>query len=96
MMIRGREFRRIEEYLSTIQYKVWHFWWPRVVIPSNASRCYAAARVKPNGNVLVQLDLDFWKDQNVGWCGLDQCNREGSASDWFGASADWITIYSGK
>jgi hypothetical protein len=82
--------------LSTIQDKVWHFWGARVVIPSNTSRCYAAARVRPNVNGLVQLGVDFWKDQSVGWCGLDQCNTGGSASDWYGASSDWIVIYSGK
>ena len=82
--------------LSAIQDKVWHFWGPRVVIPSNASRCYAAARVKPTGNALVQLGVDFWKDQTADWCGLDQCNTGGSASDWYGAASDWITIYSGK
>lgn len=82
--------------LSTIPDKVWHFWGSRVIIPSNASRCFAAARVRLTGNALVQLGLDFWKDQNIGWCGLDQCNTEGSTSDWYGASLDWITIYSGK
>ncbi len=82
--------------LSSIQDKVWHFWGPRVLIPFYASRCYAAARVRPNGNAVVQLGLDFWKDQNVGWCGLDQCNTQGSASDWYGAAQDWIMIYSGK
>ncbi len=82
--------------LSDVPDKVWHFGGARPIIPTNATRCYAAARVKPSGNALVQLGVDFWKDQNVNWCGLDQCNTEGSASDWYGASSDWITIYSGK
>jgi hypothetical protein len=82
--------------LSTVTDKVWHFWGKRVLIPATATRCYAAARVKPNGNALIQLGLDFWKDQYSGWCGLDQCNTEGSASNWYDASSDWITIYSGK
>ncbi len=82
--------------LSTATDKVWHFWGSRVLIPASATQCYAAARVKPNGNALVQIGLDFWIDQYSGWCGLNQCNTEGSASDWHNASGGWIIIYSGR
>jgi hypothetical protein len=82
--------------LSSIPDKAWHFGGARPTIPVNATRCYASARIKLSGNALAQLGVDFWKDQSTNWCGLDQCNTEGSASDWYGASSDWITIYSGK
>lgn len=82
--------------LSDAPDKVWHFGGARSIIPANATRCYASARVKPNGNALVQLGVDFWKDQTANWCGFNQCNTEGSASDWYGISSTWITIYSGK
>jgi hypothetical protein len=84
--------------LSTAPDRVWHWWGSRVVIPQGATKCWSAARVHPVGNGLVQIGADWWKDQTTGWCGLDQCNYEAFASDWFGATpnSDWIEITAGK
>lgn len=82
--------------LSSIKDRVWHFGGSRGIIPSGASLCYAEARVKPQGVALVQLGLDFWINQTALWCGYNQCNTEGAASDWFAESIDWIIISTPK
>jgi hypothetical protein len=84
--------------LSAATERVWHWWGSRAIIPQGATRCWASARVRPIGNAIVQIGADWWKDQAIGWCGMDQCNYEAFASDWFGATPnnDWIDITAGK
>lgn len=80
--------------LSSRADRVWHPIGKRAIVPSGATQCYASARVKPEGNALVQVGLDFWANQTAGYCGPELCNREGSGSNWYGESVDWIIISS--
>lgn len=81
--------------IDTKPSNVWHFGTMRPAIPAGSTRCYGKTRVKPEGSALVQVGVDFWKDTTIGWCGLDQCNTEGSGSDWYKATGDWMIITSG-
>ena len=82
--------------LSSRLDRVWHFGGSRAVIPAGVSKCYTEARVKPEGNALVQLGGDFWISQTADWCGWRQCNTEAFASDWYDSSNGWVTISAGK
>lgn len=72
--------------------RVWHFGGSRTIIPAGATLCYAEARVKPQGAAIVQLGLDYWKTDSIGWCGYNICNTEAAGSDWYGESSDWLII----
>lgn len=81
-------------YLDSKPDRVWHAIGKRAIIPPGATRCYASARVKPNGNSLVQVGLDFWVNQTASYCGPELCNKKASGSNWYGESLDWIIISS--
>ncbi|MEW6584837.1 MAG: hypothetical protein AB1442_04395 [Nitrospirota bacterium] len=80
--------------LSSGSDRVWHPIGKRETVPVGATRCYASARVKPDGEALVQVGLDFWVNETVGYCGPELCNKEASGSNWYGESVDWIIISS--
>jgi hypothetical protein len=80
--------------LSSITDRVWHPIGKRTAVPVGATRCYASARVKPEGGALVQVGLDFWVNQTASYCGTGYCNKEASGSNWYGKSLDWIIISS--
>ncbi len=70
----------------------WHTGGERAVVPENAERCFAEARVRINGPAWFQMGIDYWIDQTSGWAGYNVNNTEGAVSDWYYGTTDWIVV----
>ncbi len=77
---------------SDVSDKVWHAGGERAVVPEDAERCFAEARVKINGPVWFQMGIDYWINQWASWAGTNVNNTEGAVSDWYYGTTDWTVV----
>lgn len=78
---------------SNIPDKVWHVWNnPRVIVPANAERCWLEVRYRITGSALIQVGIDFWRDNTSPWAGYNVNNIEAGVSDWYYNQDGWHTI----
>jgi hypothetical protein len=71
--------------------RVWHFWSPshRAALPSgHLAGCTVKARVKLSPGALLQVGMDYWRNQTVGY-GPGGNNHEAGASNWYFPSSQW-------
>jgi hypothetical protein len=71
--------------------RVWHFWSasPRASLPSgNLVGCTVKARVRISPGALLQMGMDYWRNQTVAY-GPGGNNHEAGASSWYFPSPQW-------
>jgi len=71
--------------------RVWHFWSPspRAALPSgHRAGCTVKARVKISPGALLQMGMDYWRNQTVVY-GPGGNNHEAGASNWYFPSDQW-------
>ncbi len=71
--------------------RVWHFWppSPRATLPAGRLEgCTVRARVKISPGALLQMGMDYWRNQTVGY-GAGGNNHEAGASNWYFPSERW-------
>jgi len=77
---------------STVSDRVWHAGGERAVVPEDAERCFAEARIRIDGPAWFQMGIDYWIDQTASWDGTNVNNTEGAVSDWYYGTTDWIVV----
>ena len=71
--------------------RVWHFWSPspRAALPSgHLAGCTVKARVKVSRGALLQVGMDYWRNQTIAY-GVGGNNHEAGASNWYFPSDQW-------
>ena len=75
--------------------RIWHFWSysGRANPPAGELEgCRASARVRISGGALLQLGMDYWRDQTSLWAPHSQNNHEAGVSHWYFPSPDWQEV----
>ncbi len=71
--------------------RVWHFWSPspRAALPSgHLEGCTVKARVRISQGALLQIGMDYWRNQTIAY-GPGGNNHEAGASNWYFPSEQW-------
>jgi hypothetical protein len=71
--------------------RVWHFWSPspRAALPSGQlAGCTVKVRVKISRGALLQVGMDYWRNQTIAY-GAGGNNHEAGASNWYFPSDQW-------
>lgn len=68
-----------------------HWWTPRLnCLPDRWY--FLEICLKVQGDISIQVGLDYWIHPDSGWAGLDINNTEAWHSDWYGGLNDFIVI----
>ena len=75
--------------------RIWHFWSAsgRATIPDgHLEGCTARARVRISPGALLQLGMDYWRDQESLWAPHSLNNHEAGVSHWYFPSPEWQEV----
>jgi hypothetical protein len=71
--------------------RIWHFWAasPRAEVPpGHLEGCTVKIRARISTGALLQVGMDYWRNQTVGY-GAGGNNHEAGASEWYFPSDQW-------
>ncbi len=75
--------------------RIWHFWSASGranIPPGHLEGCTTRARVRISPGALLQLGMDYWRDQDSLWAPHSQNNHEAGVSRWYFASQEWQEV----
>jgi hypothetical protein len=75
--------------------RIWHFWSTSGranIPPGHLEGCTTRARVRISPGALLQLGMDYWRDQDSLWAPHSQNNHEAGVSRWYFASQEWQEV----
>jgi hypothetical protein len=71
--------------------RVWHFWAASrraLIPPGKFDGCTVRVRVRISNGALLQVGMDYWRDEIVGYANGGN-NHEAGASNWYFPSDQW-------
>jgi hypothetical protein len=75
--------------------RIWHFWSASgraLIPPGHLEGCTARARVRISTGALLQLGMDYWRDEGSLWGPHEKNNHEAGASNWYFPSSEWQEV----